>query len=89
MKRKNVPCVSTHGGAGYAEGTYIKDKKLYCGFCEQDITNALIKEIPIYQYYSFFESPIKWLKGEKRLIKMKKMTKKELFNQLPKWIKSK
>jgi len=28
-----MPCLSSHGGGGYASGTYVRDSKLYCGEC--------------------------------------------------------
>ena len=32
-------CISTHGGAGYAPGSYRKGSKIVCGLCGEEIEN--------------------------------------------------
>ena len=35
-RKKKIQCISTHGGAGYAPGSYRdKDGKLRCGVCNE------------------------------------------------------
>lgn len=36
---KPQPCLSTHGGAGYAPGSYWKGNKIVCGLCSLEIEN--------------------------------------------------
>lgn len=32
-------CLSTHGGAGYAPGSYWRGKSIICGICGEEIIN--------------------------------------------------
>lgn len=56
-------CISTHGGAGYASGSYLSGDVIICGACGTKIKPPLHTwREPI--RYRFLENPIKWLRGE-------------------------
>lgn len=63
----SADCRSTHGGAGYAPGSYWAGDTIICGSC-----GAIINNPPPTgsrrEYYSFKENPIKWLLGKYREI---------------------
>ena len=63
MDKKTEWCRSTHGGAGYAPGSYWDGDVIICGWCGARIENPAPTGSYV-EYYTFWESPLKWLRRE-------------------------
>lgn len=88
-KKKKIICPSAHGASGYVVGTYVKNGRIYCGFCKKDISEDVTITESIYEPYKWHENFWKWFNNERRYTgKTRTLTLKDKIKKLPTYVKN-